>query len=1025
MGSLSRGKPRRVLHAAPGATVFAERVARRVIPIVLMASLTCARAAAQSAPANCGPGNRKLYNAWRDAGQDHSAAKTFSKTYTIPGSSSVKTATVFSYSTGGGSVYQCALSSFIGPSQGHSGSETPSLPTSGVAATGAAITDLNGDGIPDLAGIVQQTNQAVVYLSNSNLSLRNGVFYNVGTNPSSIDVSDVNGDGFPDLIVTNQDSDNVSILLGNGDGTFRSAANYGSGGSPVSVAAADFNGDGKPDLAVANDVSLSLMLGNGDGSFQSPVSLITPGGLSVVAADFNGDGKPDLALGQYNSSTGAAPLVILLGNGNGTFQTPLTSAPGPGNPDYLAFADFNQDGNPDVAISHGLTNSLSVLLGKGNGTFQPPVTYIAGAAPYDFSMLDVNGDGILDFAVGDLDSELTIQFLFGNGDGTFQAPPYYPVPGASPTNVPATNSIAVADFNQDGNPDVAVTSLPENYVTVFLGQGGDLFSAGTNIPVEQTSGLPTGPAFLVASDFNGDGKPDLAVADQQADSVSILLGDGKGSFQPPAFYPAGSNPQYLIAADFNGDGKPDLAVANSAALSADQENGSISILLGQSSGAFQAPVNYAAGAHPYAMVAADLNGDGILDLAVADNGALGTSNYGGVWILPGNRNGTFGAATLLAAGENPVHLAAADLNGDGDLDLIVATTSSPGTGEIVVLMGNGKGAFQAQASLTTFNPPVWISITDVNGDGIPDIIAAEQGDLGYFQGNGDGTFQAEIPFPGGASPSGIAVAAFGNFSLPSLAVADEGGGMTVMLSQVATSVPPVLGILSTHTGDFTQGETGAEYTVTVGNAAGVEATNGPVTVTETLPTGITLVSMAGTGWTCAAATCTRSDSLASGASYPPITVTVNVAATASSPQVNTASVSGGGSGSVTATDSTTVGPALPAAFFAGQVSLGSGAYYLQFANSNVFGYYNFPTNAIFYHYDMGFEAFIAGSAADIYLYDFTSGHWWYTSSTLFPYLYDFTLQTWIYYFPNTTSPGHYTTNPRYFSNLTTGKIFPM
>jgi hypothetical protein len=112
-------------------------------------------------------------------------------------------------------------------------------------------------------------------------------------------------------------------------------------------------------------------------------------------------------------------------------------------------------------------------------------------------------------------------------------------------------------------------------------------------------------------------------------------------------------------------------------------------------------------------------------------------------------------------------------------------------------------------------------------------------------------------------------------------------------------------------------------------------------------------------------------------------------------------------------------------FFNGAVSLGSGVYYLQFPNGNPFGYYNFVAGTIFYHYDMGYEAFVQGSAADIYLYDFTSLHWLYTSSSLFPYLYDFTLSNWLYYFPDTKNPGHYTTNPRYFSNLTKGTIFTM
>jgi uncharacterized repeat protein (TIGR02543 family) len=127
---------------------------------------------------------------------------------------------------------------------------------------------------------------------------------------------------------------------------------------------------------------------------------------------------------------------------------------------------------------------------------------------------------------------------------------------------------------------------------------------------------------------------------------------------------------------------------------------------------------------------------------------------------------------------------------------------------------------------------------------------------------------------------------------------------------------------------------------------------------------------------------------------------------------------------VTANFSSSGGGGHPA-FFSGEVSLGGGVYYLQFPDNNLFGYYNYASSSIIYHYDMGFEAFIPGASADVYLYDFTSSHWLYTSSTLFPYLYDFTLGTWIYYFPNTTDPGHYTANPRYFSNLATGKIFTM
>lgn len=116
--------------------------------------------------------------------------------------------------------------------------------------------------------------------------------------------------------------------------------------------------------------------------------------------------------------------------------------------------------------------------------------------------------------------------------------------------------------------------------------------------------------------------------------------------------------------------------------------------------------------------------------------------------------------------------------------------------------------------------------------------------------------------------------------------------------------------------------------------------------------------------------------------------------------------------------------ALPA-FFAGEVSLGGGVFYLQFPNGNLFGYYNFPAFPIFYHYDMGFEAFIDGGNGAAYLYDFSSGHWFFTSSSLFSYLYDFTLNNWLFYILANNNPGHYSANPRYFSDLTTGKIIKM
>ena len=237
--------------------------------------------------------------------------------------------------------------------------------------------------------------------------------------------------------------------------------------------------------------------------------------------------------------------------------------------------------------------------------------------------------------------------------------------------------------------------------------------------------------------------------------------------------------------------------------------------------------------------------------------------------------------------------------------------------------------------------------------------------------------------------------------------------------------PPALSVSETHSGNFTQGQTAATYTVVVSNQAGVSPTNGTVTVTEMAPSGLTLVSMAGTGWTCPSTgnTCTRSDALGPASSYPAITVTVNVAANASSPQVNQVNVSGGGSVTASATDSTAITPGM--AFFAGSVNGGGGTLYLQFPNGNIFGYYAFLSSNWMFHVDLGYVYVIPGNGPEVYLWDLSSGEWWYTNAGSFPYLYDFTRNAWIYYFPDTNKTGHYTTNPRWFVNMTTGVIFTM
>src|SRR6266568_62221 len=345
----------------------------------------------------------------------------------------------------------------------------------------------------------------------------------------------------------------------------------GSKNGPSGIAVGDFNGDGKLDLAVVNfgDWNIYVLLGNGDGTFQAARSVYfaSGGGFPwyVVTADFNGDGKLDLAVSNYGDNS----LSVLLGNGDGTFQAPQTTPVGT-NPAQVAVGDFNGDGKPDLVVSSVGNNTVSVLLGKGDGTFLPPLVTPVGPNPWYFAVGDFNGDGKLDLAVDDYGCPLdcnsspsnTVTVLLGNGDGTF-----LPAPSLTVGNGPA--GVVVGDFNGDGKPDLAVANLNENTLSVLLGNGDGTFQA----PHTFADPGMTHPYFVAIGDFNRDGKQDLVVTNHLFATVSVLLGNGDGTFQAAQDFAVDNDPVYVTVNDFNGDAAPDLAVANLHAIA-------ISVLLG-------------------------------------------------------------------------------------------------------------------------------------------------------------------------------------------------------------------------------------------------------------------------------------------------------------------------------------------------------------------------------------------------------------------------------------------------------------
>jgi len=346
----------------------------------------------------------------------------------------------------------------------------------------------------------------------------------------------------------------------------------GIGDAPVSVAAGDFNHDGILDLAVANssDNSVSILLGRGDGTFAASAgSAFSTGGnltTAVAVGDFNNDGKLDVVatdlpgglsggLGDIFGSPGGN-ISVFLGNGDGSFGGHKDTDGGGDFPGAVAVGDFNGDGKLDVVITNFANQDISVQLGHGDGSFNQAANspIHIGHRPSSVAVADFNLDGKPDIAVSNAEDN-NVVILLGRGDGTFTQP-----------NSPLTAqlrpvAIVVADFNHDGKPDLAVANLLSSTVSIFIGDGFGNFQLGQQFSTGRY------PCSLAAADFDSDGKLDIAVVNQLSEMVTVFLGDGAGNFGLPRNFSVEGHPQSVAAADFNKDGQIDMAIGNVASKS--------------------------------------------------------------------------------------------------------------------------------------------------------------------------------------------------------------------------------------------------------------------------------------------------------------------------------------------------------------------------------------------------------------------------------------------------------------------------
>ncbi len=444
------------------------------------------------------------------------------------------------------------VSVLLGNGDGTFGAKTDF--TTGSNPRSVTTQDFNADGKPDLA-VAGGGNTISVLLGDGSGSFGVKADFTADFGPTSVATEDFNADGRPDLAVANGGSDTVSILPGNGSGGFAAKTDFTTATEPNSVISDDFNGDGKPDMAVANSGSdtVSILLGDGSGSFAGKTDFDT--GLSpqsVASGDFNGDGKRDLVVANGNAGT----VSVLLGDGGGGFAPKADISTGGGTFSVIS-EDFDGDGKSDLAVVNYGPDTVSILLGDGSGGFGPPDPFSTGTLPTSVTSGDFNGDGKPDLAVANSSSN-SVSVLLGIGDGSFDTKTDFTT-GGSP------RSIASDDFNGDGKPDLAVANISSGgSISVLLGDGSGSFADKTDF----TSGFF--PKSITTDDINGDGMPDLVVGNEVSDSlifslpatVSVLLGDGGGGFADRIVFTAGVNPRSVISEDFNGDGKPDVAVAN-------------------------------------------------------------------------------------------------------------------------------------------------------------------------------------------------------------------------------------------------------------------------------------------------------------------------------------------------------------------------------------------------------------------------------------------------------------------------------
>ena len=587
-----------------------------------------------------------------------------------------------------------------------------------------------------------------------------------GAFPAQIVAAELNGQGLTDLVVRNAGDGTLSVYFGSPfrsgsvgpDGTleapiFTAAFILPVGVGVSDVQAVDTTGRGVLDLVVTNKMigAVSVLRNLGGDVFAPPVAYLAGTGLdaletsgvspvitsqeatsAVAAGTFTTGGPTDLV----TINSGTETIGVLAGLGNGRFANPVTVYAGD-PPLVVRVADFTGNGIDDLAVL--TAKGVSLYLGDGKGGFSSPVTYDVGADPTGLTVADLLGNGKLDLLVGNAYGDVLI--LVGNGDGTFR--PFEPVKSAI--------ALAVADLTGNGVLDFVFADQSLNQVTVVYGSTSQ---ASPQVIGDQTTGI-LAPGAVLLADMNGDGIPDLVVANSGGNNVLVYPGLGNGQFGSPingtAGFAVGTDPTGLAVADLNG--QPDLLVA-------DTGSNDVSVLLGQGAGSSWTMIpgpRVQTDAGPVAVAVGDLLGSGQTDLAVANSGA------NDVQVFPSVGGGFFNdqsnAVTTIPVGQAPSSLFLGDFNGLGQ----GLATLNAGSNDGTLISGLASSNLVTQSFATGGDSPTSGFAGDFTGDGLTDLVVGNNADgrLSLLMGGSDGLslsqtlYSPEAPAPTGLSFAGV------------------------------------------------------------------------------------------------------------------------------------------------------------------------------------------------------------------------------------------------------------------------------